>query len=459
MSAPETATTSSRPGGVRSLLARLEIDRAVLYTLLSRGWQAIAGLVSVLLIARFFSPEVQGFYYTFASLLALQSFVELGFYLVIVNVVSHEWARLGLDKSGRIVGDARALSRLVSLGRFIFKWYAVASAIFVLGIGVVGFVFFSQSLSPNVEWQAPWFAVVVVTGLLLWVLPFNSLLEGCNQIVSINQFRLIQGVLASAALWFAIASGAGLWATVVYAGVTLCSSLYLLLSRYGRFFREFIQATTGDRIHWKTEVWPMQWRLAVQGLVSYFMYSLFNPVMFHYHGAVVAGQMGMTWQLVTMLQVLAMAWVQTKIPRFGMLIARKDYVDLDRLWRRTSVVSLIFVSVGAAVVWLVVESLNAIQAPLAERLLGPLPTGLFLVGVILSQIVQCQAAYLRAHKKEPLMMVGAVSGIAIGSLVWALGSRYGPTGATAAYLGVIALVTLPLASFIWHRSRTKWHRE
>lgn len=458
MSSPDTATHSSWATGLRSFLARLEIDEAVVFALLTRGWQAMAGLVSVLLIARFFSPETQGFYYTFASLLALQSFVELGFYLVIVNIVSHEWAKLGLDNTGRIAGDPSALSRLASVGRFIFKWYAVASVVFIVGVGLAGYVFFSQSLHPGVQWQAPWLSVVVLTGLILWTLPFHSLLEGCNQVASVNRFRLVQAGLASVALWLTVGLGGGLWATVASAGVTLSSALYFLLVRYHRFFEPFVKLSTGSRVHWRTEIWPMQWRLALQGLVSYFMFSLFNPVMFHYHGAIVAGRMGMTWQLVNMLQALALVWVQTKVPRFGMLIARRDYASLDRLWWRTSLVSFLFISGGAGVVWFLVYLLDVTQLPLAERLLKPLPTGLFLLGLILSQITQCLAAYLRAHKKEPLVVVGTVSGVTVGFLVWILGRRYGPTGAAAAYLGVLSLVSLPLVTLIWYRCRANWHR-
>jgi O-antigen/teichoic acid export membrane protein len=464
INSPEIATIPKQTAdarlaeGFRRLLERLEIDRAIVFVLLTRGWQALAGLVSLLLIARYFSPEVQGFYYTFASLLALQSFVELGFYLVIINVASHEWAHLGLDSADRIVGNPDALSRLVSLGRFIFKWYAAASILFIIGAGLAGHVFFSQAAYSGIRWQAPWWSVVALSGVVLWSLPLNSLLEGCNQVASINRFRLIQAMLSSVALWLTIMLDGGLWATVALAATNVLCACYLLLVRYRRFFEPFFTPLAGARIHWRTEIWPMQWRLALQGLVNYFMYSLFNPVMFHYHGAVVAGQMGMTWQVVSTLQLLALAWVQTKVPRYGMLIARKDYAALDHLWRRTSLVSLAFISGGGGAVWLLVYGLNVLQVPLAQRLLGPLPTGLFLLAVVLTQIIQCQAAYLRAHKKEPLVVSGVASGLAIGLLVWELGSRFGAIGAAVAYLLVTAIISLPMVTIIWFRSRAEWHQ-
>ena len=122
-------------GAIRKLTGLLEIDRATLYALLLRVWQFTGGAVSALLIAAFFSREVQGFYYTFASLMALQAFFEPGFNIVIINVSSHEWSRLSLDDAGDIQGDVQALSRLVSVGRLIFRWYGVASLLFVVGVG------------------------------------------------------------------------------------------------------------------------------------------------------------------------------------------------------------------------------------------------------------------------------------------------------------------------------------
>ena len=442
----------------KALLRRFEVDRAVAFAVLTRLWQSLTGPVTLLLMSRYFTPEVQGYYYTFASLLALQSFLELGFYLVIINVASHEWAHLELDENGHVVGSPDALSRLVSLGRLIFKWYAVASALLVAGVGTVGFLFFSQTPESAVHWQTQWWTLVLLTALLLWVLPFNSLLEGCNQVATINRFRFSEAILSTAALWAALALGAGLWAAVVAAAVKLLRDLYLILVQYRHFFAPFFTPPTGARMNWRAEILPMQWRLALSGVTSYFAFSLFNPVMFHYHGPVVAGQMGMTLMMVMAVQGMALAWIYPKVPRFGILIEQRDYAALDRFWLRTSLVSLAVAAIGAAAVWLLVYGLHAWQVSLAERLLPPLPTGLFLLAMILMQISQCETAYLRAHRQEPIDVLGVTSSLAIGLLVWLGGSRFGPLGAATGYLLVMS-AALIWESLIWYRCRARWHAD
>jgi len=436
----------------------MEVDQAVFFAVSARGWQFLAGPVTMLLIAVYFTPELQGYYYTFWSLLALQLFFDLAFGVVVLNVASHEWAKLRLDERGAIAGDPASLSRLVSLGRLIFRWYAAASGLFMVGVGAGGILFFRQQPDQAVDWTQPWLWLVVVSGLLLWSSPFLAILEGCNQMATVNRFRVVQAVTGNLVVWVCIPLGANLWTTVAAAGVRLFWELFLVCVRYRRFFRPFWSRPAGPLMDWRGEIWPMQWRLAVHGVVGYFSGFLFTPVMCHYHGLAVAGQMGMTWQVLTALQAAALAWVQTRSPRFGMLIAQREFGELDRIFTRLSAISVAVLAAGGTAFWCVDYLLHVFVPRLAERLLPPLPTALFVVAVVLYQLPQCQTFYIRAHKRDPLLLVSIVSSTAIGLLVWLLGSsRLGPLGAAGGYLAVVAVFTVPSWTIIWSRCRSAWH--
>src|ERR1035437_1129240 len=84
------------------------VDRAIGFTVLARFWTSSAGLVTVLLIAKFLSRAEQGYYYTFSSLVALQIVFELGFSFVILQMASHERANLRIHDDGSIIGDTVA---------------------------------------------------------------------------------------------------------------------------------------------------------------------------------------------------------------------------------------------------------------------------------------------------------------------------------------------------------------
>ena len=442
---------------IKAWLRRAEVDWAVFYGVLASGWQLAFAPITVVLIARYLSPEVQGFYYTFMSLIALQSFLELGLSVVVLNVASHEWAHLALDKKRCVSGDPRALSRLVSLGKFVGKWYAVGSMLFMIGVGIVGHIFLSQQTYQYITWVGPWWSLVFLSGLLLWCMPFNSLLEGCNQVVTLQKFRLSQLIVKNVALWLTLVFNWQLWAAVAAMGVSFLCNMYLFGIEYRSFFKSFFYQPIRYKIDWKTEIFPMQWRLALSGVASYFMFQMFTPVMFYYHGAVVAGQMGMTMAVVAALQGVSLKWLQPKAPVFGMLISRKNFIDLNRLWRRTARAVFFVALFGASCAWSIIYGLNLLNIPISGRLLPPLPTALFFAATIFMAVGYCETVYLRAHKKEPIMVLSIVTSLLMGLMVWLLGRRFGPLGAAAAYLIVIGGISLPWETVIFFRRRIEWH--
>jgi O-antigen/teichoic acid export membrane protein len=438
------------------LAKSLEIDRAVFFAIVGKIWSLSAGLVTTLLIAAFFSPDLQGYYYTFQAVLAIQAIAELGLGSVLTYYASHEWAKLALDPDGGVTGDAEALSRLVSLGRFSLKWYLIASAVLTLVLAAGGLFFFGTAGDPGFPWKAPWIVLCVVTGLNLCAVPVWALLEGCNQVSHVYRYRIVQYVASSVAAWVAIYLGAGLWVASIIGLAGLLAMTVTVGRRYGRLIGTILAQPKGPRLSWRTDIWPMQWRIAMSWVGGYFIFSLFAPVLFHYQGPVVAGQMGMTWVFVGALMPVASSWIMPKAPLFGILIAQRRYAELDRLfWRITSSVIAV-TAAGALGIWILVFSLNHLHHPFAARLLPPATTAYMLVATIIVCASLPMSTYLRAHKKEPLMGLSVVSGVLTGIAVAVLGKYYSADGVAIGYLAVMATVT-PFVALIWYRRRAEWH--
>src|SRR6266851_5112686 len=58
------------PGGVlmraiRALTRRADVDTAVAFAVLTKLWQIVNGLVTIVLLARYLAAPLQGFFYTF----------------------------------------------------------------------------------------------------------------------------------------------------------------------------------------------------------------------------------------------------------------------------------------------------------------------------------------------------------------------------------------------------------
>ena len=447
------------PRGWTRVTQLLGVDSAVSYAVATRMWQLFSSSLTGFLIFYCFSDVVTGYYVVFLSLLQLQTFVELGTQWAILYAASHEWAQLGLDEDGRITGDATALSRLASMTRLARNWFATAAVLFVVIAGSAGLAIFSQK-AENVNWLAPWVSLMLLAGIGLVLSPYISLLEGCDQMATVNRFRLGQAVTGSFVVWSAMLLGAELWIAFVALGMQIAWES-LLLARFRAFWQSL--PAGGAVLPWRKEVWPLQWRLAVQSIFRYFAFGLFSTVTLIYDTtSVQAGRVGMTWMVLIALQQAAFAWVRTRTPTFGALVTRKQYKRLDRLFFRVTAVStavlLVALAAFCGAIWLINHWDHEWGRELSGRLLPTIPTITFSVAILVAHFPQCLGVYLRAHKRDPLLWLTVVANSIIGILVWQVGSRFGILPAAICFLTVLTLVTLPGTTWIWLRCRTEWHR-
>src|SRR5436305_163479 len=287
------------------------LDRAVGFTVLARVWASSAGIVTVALIARFLSPAEQGYYYTFGSLVALQIIFELGFSFVILQLASHERAGLSISPEQDISGDFVAHARLASVLQKSVRWYSVAAGLMALTVMPAGFYFFSthESAGQVVLWRLPWSLDVLMAVLNFQLDPLLSFLEGCGFVPEVARLRFTQSVIGSLLAWIALFSKHGLFAPSMMLFGMASASLIWLFRKRKLLFGLLAHSTGENRIRWNEEVWPFQWRIAVSWFCGYFIFWLFNPVLFAFRGPVEAGQMGMSLSLANAIQAISVSWV------------------------------------------------------------------------------------------------------------------------------------------------------
>jgi len=436
-------------------LLRSHLDRATLFALMQRLWLIGSGPLTALLITLYFTPEVQGYYYTFASIIAFQIFAELGLGQVILLFASHEWAELGLDADGRIVGNPDALSRLASLHRFAVAWYLGAAIVLIAGQYIGGIWLFSASHS-TVEWRAPWIALCLVSSGIFMVIPIWSLIEGCNQVAEVYRFRFGEAIVFTVFLWIAIVARMSLWVPVVGSAAKLVYNLWYLAAHKRNFIASLRAATIKARIKWG-EIWQLQKRFALSWISGYFIFSLFTPVAFRYQGPVIAGQVGITLAMTRLLYSLSGAWLATRLPSFGVAIARRDYARLDKMALRAGLLTIGTAVVGAVSLWSGLYLMSIFYARFAVRFLPLFPTGLFLAASVMIIATLPISSYLRAHKQEPMMGISVLGAVLIGLSTWFFGKTVGVNGMGMGYLVINSLVMLPGSILICQRCRAEWH--
>jgi O-antigen/teichoic acid export membrane protein len=461
-SLPEVAPLQLNASGVMRirhwLRGTLGLDRAVVFTILARFWSSAAGLITVALIARFLSSAEQGYYYTFGSLVALQIVFELGFSFVILQLASHERAELSISRDYEISGNPIAHARLASIIQKSVRWYSVAAALVAGTLLPVGFYFFSthQRAGQTVSWQFPWCFAALMAALNFQIDPFLSFLEGCGYVPDVARLRWMQSATGSLLAWSVLISHHGLFApSMMLFGMASASLVWLTGKR--KLLLGLLKHQTGThRIRWNHEVWPFQWRIAVSWLSGYFLFWIFNPVLFAFRGPEEAGRMGMSLGLANAIQAIAVSWVSTKSAPFGTLIARKEYRRLDQTFfqalRQAFAVSL----AGALTAWLGCIYLNLQHFSFAQRLLDPFALGILLLYMIVNVIIFSEAYYLRAHKQEVFFVNSVVGAAAVTICTLIFGRRYGAVGI------VFSTCLLNFGGLVWatykfRKYRRLWH--
>lgn len=442
-------------GSITRLRAVAGIDFHVGATLLFRVWSLVAGGVMVLVIPLTVSPQEQGYYYTFASLLGLQIFFELGLNQVVLQIVSHEMAHLSFGADGQVAGDARHVDRLKSIVALLRKWYRVAAVLFWIVTSLAGAVLFERAGSlPRGLWLGPWIALVALTSINLYASPILAVTEGCGRVGQVARLRLVQSMLGHGLAWLALAAGAGLWAIPLIAGVAALLTLRWLSS--DRHLLRAFDSEAGippDRgIDWRREVFPFQWRIAVSWISGYLIFQLFTPLTFVHLGAVAAGKLGIALTIFSALLSVGVSWINAKTPLMSAHIARGERRQLDQIFRAVMIRSVGFVVAACAAVLAGVAVLTAIGMPQVARI-ADFPT---LVCIALATcanvVVYGAAAYMRSHRVEPMLPVSVAGGLLVMLTSW-FASQHSSFLTMLLQAAVTCLLSLPWTLLLFRKFR------
>jgi O-antigen/teichoic acid export membrane protein len=451
---------------IKKLGSKAGIDSAIAFSVLLRLSQVLGGVLTVYLIAFNLTQNEQGYYYTFTSLIALQIFFELGFNSIITQFVAHENSKLIWCGNQIASSQNEASSRLSSLLRYITKWFTFLA--FFLGIVLIfaGIKFFTlfHHKGASVEWQTPWLLLVVSTILSFLFSPFLSFLEGLNKVKEVAQIRFVQYLFNLFFVSIFYLLGIGLFALplalIISSAVVLVwlfqgSNLILWKDIWGRIGKWKIS-------YWR-EIFPFQWKIALSWVSGYFIFQIFNPVLFATEGPKIAGQMGMTLNILNSIYALSFSWISTKIPIMSSLIASKDHEKLDNiffksLYQSVSICGLLLLLLYTFIVASNFLNIHINGVALSDRFLNGFPLVFILLAFFVNQFSSALATYLRCHKKEPLMIQSLIIAILCGLSTFYLGNAFGIFGITSGYFTlVIASVFWIYAVFI--KKRKEWHND
>lgn len=452
---------------VIELLKKIGMDKAIAYSSGARIVQAFTGVIGIFFIASYLNGVEQGFYYTFGSILAIQTFFELGLTGIITQYVAHEAVYLKINDDFTFSGDEKYKSRLASLVHFSVKWYFIISVAFLLVIILVGYIFFTKydESGGSVSWKIPWLILSVSTAIKLFQSPFTSIVMGLGKVKEMNEIGLYQQLFIPVSMWICLICNFKLYVVgissflgaAIWFGYFMRTDLYKLLLNLWR-------QQISERVSYMKEIFPYQWKIALSWISGYFIFQLFNPVLFATEGAVVAGQMGMTLSVLTAIQAFSMSWLNTKIPLFSGLIELKDYRQLDSrfnlMLKQMSLICLLLLATMFAGVWFLRYFEIGFRGQLlGERFLDYWPMLLMMIPLFANIFVSAWATYLRCHKQEPFLILSIFMGTSCAISTLLFGKLFGLYGVTIGYCFLTVVISLPWGYLIFVNKKSIWHEK
>jgi len=433
------------------------IDSAILFTVASRLVQGLGGIIAVYFIAKYLNINEQGYYYTFASILALQVFFELGLSTIITQYTSKYFSGLEIiDK--KIVGDVIKLSYLSSILLLSIKWFCSAAVLLFFLLSFVGSCFFNSMQTDQVNWFYPWIMTCFSTSLILLSTPLISFIAGLNKIEYTSKVTFYQYLFQLVFMIVFFRFGFGLYARPLSLIISIIIVFLLLYKSvyFSMFFDLFKKKLNSYQISYKKDIFPYQWKITVSWLSGYLIFQLFNPVIFAFDGSVAAGKMGMTLVMLTGIQTVAISWISTKIPLFAQLASTKSFTALDGKFKGVFLQSTILCVVGLVSFIGFVLLLKQYNSSYLDKFLSLKNIIILSLGTSSNHIMSCLAIYLRSYLKEPLMKMSIVAGILVATGSLLSGKLFGVDGVVLSYSLVMCFVCVPWTIFIYRKCKNEW---
>jgi O-antigen/teichoic acid export membrane protein len=263
-------------------------------------------------------------------------------------------------------------------------------------------------------------------------------------------------------LWLLLIAGGKLYSAPIAGFSSLFIVFFILFfSKFKTLLKKIWKLLSQWKINYKKEIFPYQWKIALSWISGYFIFQLFNPVLFATDGAVVAGQMGMTLAVLNGIQNLSISWMTTKVPLYSRLIALKDYSQLDKIFNKTFKQLLLINAIGLMIMLLGIYILRSYNITvhsmnLGERFLDYIPMLLMMGALFLNQFIFSWATYLRCHKQEPMLWQSVTIGILCMLSTIIFGKLFGVKGITTGYF-IITILSFIWAYKIFQKKKKKWH--
>jgi hypothetical protein len=424
------------------------------HTLFNQLWRMLSGPMLLVLVPLYLTPEIQGFWYTFISLAALVVLADMGFSTILLQFSAHEYSNLQTREDGFLTGKIINLERLAALLKFAIRWSLFVGVIIFPVVLVTGYLILN-SRGALVDWVAPW----VLYGMASIFVFANSMLfsfmEGCDCVGGVQKIRFQTSVTTVLITIILLVLGFDLYSLAVSLLLGNLIGTLIFFIRYHNILGQLLSLRLNNIYPWWSEIMPLLWRYSISWVSGYFVLYIFTPLAFVFYGTLEAGAVGLSISICGAIFSIANVWITVITPKINMMVAKQQYEDLNFLFIRNLMLSVL-TFVAAIVVFVFIIFYLDVFYFIRDRLVS-IDMFLMLVCGWLAQIViNGLAVYMRAHKQEPLMMINLYAAVCIGSstllISMNLPIEYFFVGFISSYVWILPLVVKKYIVFYKNKS-------
>ncbi|WP_143564507.1 hypothetical protein [Shewanella xiamenensis] len=345
------------------------------------------------------------FYYTFFSVLAVQQVLEMGVGFTLKQYIAHAFK---MDENGWV---EESKSTIKGIFDFSIKWYFAISIFIFLGVGYFGVHFFS-TIESDVDWKSPWKLLIALTAIFVNLIPFQLIIEGCQDQIVLYRSQLISSVINSVILVISITAGLGLYSIAISVATSNFILYFLLYTSVKDKYEGFLSLKSKSTFKSIFDlIWPMLSKLSITWVLGYFFWNSFNLVSIKELPLELAGKFALTLSFALAGYNIVSVVVNSQTTIFSAYISSGELKKALVIFNRSNFISIVILISGYGLYFLL--SIFTPDFYIFNKTLSLEYTLYIFVYFLLLLPVTNQANFARCLKKEPYFYLSLCSNLTV----------------------------------------------
>ena len=208
-----------------------------------------------------------------------------------------------------------------------------------------------------------------------------------------------------------MAAGWGLWSlslSYLMQNVTMSIQIAMAYRRLSLPIAGMQSSAQTDSINWRTEILPLQFRLAGSYFCGYFIAQAVLPFTLRYHGSEIAGQVGLMLSVFNAVASIVASYMYAAAPKYAEFIAHRNVASLKQIFSKVTMVTLVAAMLVYALVLLTTYLAWHADLSITHRMASA-QVVMWMVAIgLVNAYVGSVATLLRAQKREPMLPISIV---------------------------------------------------